>query len=101
MAIPKYIQERMERSRYDYDVMKKHSDYAAGYTVAIAKRSHYAYASTLHKEVTRLICWANKLGGEGTAILLKAPDHTTHGMQYAYVTIFDPVMQKIEMYVKA
>jgi len=100
MNIPKYVQEIASRSRYDFDVCRNHSLYAPGYTIEIAKATHYTYAATLCDEVTRLICWANRMSGEGTAMLLKTPSKTTLNMQYAYVTIFDPVMQRIEPFLK-
>ena len=100
MNIPKYVQELASRSRYDFDVCRNHNSYAPGYTIEIAKATHYTYAETLCGEVDRLIRWANRIGGDGTAILLKAPVKTTHSMQHAYVTIFDPVMQQIERYIK-
>lgn len=100
MNIPKYVQEIVSRSRYDFDVCRNHSLYAPGYTIEIAKATHYTHAATLHNEVARLIRWANRISGDGTAMLLKAPAKTTHSMQYAYVTIFDPVMQQIERYLK-
>lgn len=100
MKIPKYIQDLMERSRYEYDFFKSHENYAAGYTIKIRKHSAYAQIDTLRKEVERLCKWVNKVAGVETAFLLDMPTKTHHCNQVAVVTIFDPVMQHIEMYIK-
>lgn len=97
--IPKYVQELMERSRYEYDFFRSHENYAAGYTIKIRKHSEYAQIDTLQKEAERLCKWANKTGGDGTAFVLYIPTKTHHVNQVATVTIFDPVMQKIERFI--
>lgn len=99
MKIPAYVKKLMERSRYEFDFCKSHKDYSAGYTITIRKRSAYAHIDTLRKEVERLCKWANKAAGVETAIILDMPASTHHCNQAAIVTIFDPIMQKIEQYI--
>lgn len=97
--VPQYVIDLMERSRYEFDFYKNHPGYAAGYTITIKKRTHYSYATTLHNEVDRLCRWANKQGAGTVAFILSMPTRTLHSQQYAVVTIYDPVMQKIEQYI--
>lgn len=105
MRVPKYVAEIMERATYNYTAIGE--NYAAGYTIDIKKYSHYEYAETFKNEINRLVKWANKqfekMGGEyGTAAyVLSVPNKTTYKhMQYATVTIYDPIMQHIEKYMK-
>ena len=99
MIIPKYVQELMGRRRYEYDFLRSHENYSAGYTIKLRKRSAYAQIDTLRKEVERLCKWANKVAGVETAFILDMPTKTHHVNQVAVVTIFDPVMQHIEKYI--
>lgn len=99
MRIPQYVKELMERSRYEYDFCRSHENYSVGYTIKVRKHSAYAHVDTLRKECERLIKWANKAGGDGTAYILDIPAETHHVNQAAIVTIFDPVMQYIENYI--
>lgn len=99
MKIPKYVIELMERSRYEYDFCTKDPNYAVGYTLSIRKGSEYQQVDTLRKEMERLCSWANRAAGVETAFLLHVPKKTHYTKQAAIVTIFDPVMQKIEQYI--
>lgn len=99
MTIPKYVQELMSRSRYEYNLHRDNENYAAGYTIKIRKHSEYARIETLEKEVERLVSWANRVAGIETAHILDVPAKTHHCNQVAVVTIFDPVMQEIEKYI--
>lgn len=101
MKVPAYVKELMERSRYDFDFSRRWENCGAGYTVKIRKRSAYSQIDTLRKECERLIKWANKIGGDGTAYIIDMPAKTRHVNQAAVVTIFDPVMQHIEKYINA
>lgn len=97
--IPKYVQELMDRSKFEFDFFKGCENYAPGYTIKIRKRSAYAQIGTLRKEVERLVMWANRTAGAEIAYILDMPTKTHHVNQVATVTIFDPVMQKIEQYI--
>lgn len=99
MKVPKYVQDLMERSEYEFDRFTKHENYGAGYTIRIGKSTEYGYAETLRKEVERLCRWANRVAGVETAYILNVPAKTHYCKQWATVTIFDPVMQKIEQYI--
>lgn len=107
MNIPKYVVDLMERAKYNYS-NNNNEDYAAGYTIDIAKRTHYQKADTFKKEIEKLINWAKheykKLGGDGkygeVAYILQMPQKTTYKhMQYSTITIFDPIMKHIEKYI--
>lgn len=99
MKIPKYVQELMGRAKYNFSLPGKNPSAAAGYTIEIAKYSHYETADTFRAEIDRLKKWVERQPG-GEMIVISSPSHTVHKtMQYATVTIFDPVMQKIERYI--
>lgn len=102
-AIPAYVVEMMKRSHYYYEFERHGADVArwcaAGYTIAIKKATPYTYAETFCKEVERLQKWVNKQDG-GDCRIIKLPKETKHRDQYAIVTIFDPVMQRIEKYIQ-
>lgn len=102
VKIPVYVQDLMSRSRYAYDRCCNHEYYAPGYTIKIRKRSAYAKVDTLRKEVEQLVKWANRVTGVEDleiAYILDVPTKTHYCNQVAVVTIFDPVMQKIEQYI--
>jgi hypothetical protein len=101
MTIPKYVQEMMERSQYEFDFYKHRQGYAAGYTIRIRKATAYTRIDTLKGEIERLCKWADKIGGEGTAVVLDIPASTRYCSQAATITIFDPVMQHIERFIRS
>ena len=98
MKTPKYVIDLMSRAKYNF--MASGENYSTGYTIDIAKYSHYETADTFGKEIDRLKKWVERQNG-GEMIIISYPTHTRHKtMQYATVTIFDPVMQHIEQYMK-
>ena len=99
MIIPVYVQELMQRARYEYARCAESKNYGVGYTVAISKATPYARAWTLKKEVERLCKWANRTAGVEIAHVLYVPDKTRYHEQSAVVTIFDPVMKHIEQFI--
>ena len=99
MTIPKYVQEILSRSKYEFDFNTNHPDYSAGYTIRIRKATPHTYAVTFKAEIERLCKWVNRVAGVETAHILYMPQKTHHCSQVAVVTIFDPVMQKIEQYI--
>lgn len=99
MKIPKYVQELMGRAKYNYNLPGKNPNAAAGYTIEIKKYSHNETADRFRAEIDRLKKWVERQPG-GEMIIISYPSHTVHKtMQYATVTIFDPVMQKVEQYI--
>lgn len=99
MVIPKYVQELLSRSKFEFYRCTNHEYYAPGYTIRVCKSTPYTYADTLKAEVERLVKWANRVTGvDGLeiAFVLETPSETHYRNQYAVISIFDPVMQKIE-----
>lgn len=99
MMIPKYIQEILRRSRFALGYGE------AGYTIEIEKATCYTYADTLRKEVERLERWVVRnmpedTLGVPTMIINRVPKKTHYCRQYAVVTIYDPIMQRIEGYIQ-
>ena len=99
MKIPKYVQNLMERSKYEFDCCTTNENYAVGYTIRIRKESPYTKIDTFKKEVGRLVTWANRTAGVDTAYILRIPEKTHYCNQTAIVTIFDPVMMKLEQFI--
>lgn len=102
VKIPKYVLEVLSRSRYEFDRCTNNPNYAPGYTIRIRKATPYTYADTFRAEVERLVKWANRVTGvDGMeiAFVLDVPRETHHCNQVAVVSIFDPVMHKIEQYI--
>ena len=99
MIIPKYVQELMSRSRFVLGSGE------AGYTIRIYKSTPYSKIPTLKAEVDRLQKWVERMMPEDdlgvpTMIINSIPTKTHYCDQYAVVTIFDPIMQRIEKYIK-
>ena len=102
IKIPKYIIEILERAQFAYG-----KDSIPGYTIKIEKKTPYAYATTLRDEAKKLVEWANReykrISNDETEIatLNEYEWKTSYKhKQYATVTIYDPIMRKIEKYIK-
>ena len=95
MNVPNYIKVLLSGSRYEFVLCNKSEDYAAGYTIAIRKRSDFQTAKVFREEIERLQKWVNRQPGGDCKILL-LPKETHHSKQIAVVTIYDPVMQHLE-----
>lgn len=99
MVIPKYVQELMSRSQFVLGFGE------AGYTIKIFKSTPYSKIPTLKAEVEKLQKWVERMMPEDdlgvpTMVINKIPTKTYYCDQYAVVTIFDPIMQRIEKYIK-
>ena len=104
MKIPKYIQQLMKRSKYEYDFCTGNENYAAGYTIRILKERPYQRIETLKTEIQKLQAWvqreyARRGGKEQITHLLHIPAKTHYANQYAIITVFDPIMKDIEQYI--
>lgn len=101
MNIPKYVIDIMERSRYfyEFDSIKEKKDLCAvGYTILVPKVSVYSKAYTLSEEVNKLKKWVERQEG-GVCHILSLPEQTRYDVQYAVVSIFDPVMKHLSAYI--
>lgn len=104
MRVPKYIEEIMNRASFAYS-----KGCEPGYTVNITKWGHYERIETFITEIEKLVAWVNKNCGydvnefdEPCAKINYIPKETKFKrMQYATVTIYDPVMRYLEKYVSA
>ena len=98
MKIPKFVQGIMERSKFAL------GEGDPGYTIIIRKETPYTYVDTLQREIERLVAWANRVVPHDedvpNAIINRTPNKTHHHFQYATVTIYDPIMQQIEKYIR-
>lgn len=95
MTIPKYVQLILKGSHYEFDISRRHPDYAPGYTIAIRKPSDYQTIKVFKKEVESLQAWVNRQPG-GHCEILSIPKETHHCKQIAVVTIYDPIMLQLE-----
>ncbi len=97
--VPKYIQEVMSRARFVI------GSGDPGYTIKIQKYSEYQDTKTFEEEILRLKRWVERqmpkddLGVPTIIVHTEFPMAFRHRQQYAVVTIYDPVMQKIEKYI--
>ena len=98
MKIPKFVQGIMERSKFAL------GEGDPGYTIIIRKETPYTYVDTFQREIERLVAWANRLVPHDedvpNAVINRMPSKTHHHFQYATVTIYDPIMQQIEKYIR-
>ena len=94
MKIPKYVMDILSRSEF---YLAPTAD--PGYTIMVRKRTAYTTVDTFVKELERLVQWAKRNGATLSGIN-KVPPKTRHDWQYATVTIYDPVMVRIEEYIK-
>ena len=98
MKVPKFVQGIMERSKFAL------GEGDPGYTIIIRKETPYTYADTFQREIERLVAWANRVVPHDedvpNAIINRTPNKTHHHVQYATVTIYDPIMQQIEKYIR-
>lgn len=99
MKVPMYVIEILGRSKYEYDLCKNNENYAAGYTLRVRKATPYTKVETFKAELERLCKWVNKVAGFECAFVLDVPSETHYLNQAAAITIFDPVMQKIEKFI--
>ena len=102
--IPQYVQDLMARASFQFS----QAFAEPGYTIAIGKRSDYTHAQTLKQEVEQLAKWVrkecrrrgmDKAGAESTVIINSLPNVNMYCPQYAFVTIFDPIMQTLEPFI--
>ncbi len=120
MKIPKYVQNILARSEYEYTFCTRNENYAPGYTIRIRKEVPYMTARVFEREVRRFAAWAQRefkrtycpgwkrtddwKGEEGwdpyrIAWVLSVPQKTRHDWQYAVITIVDPIMKDIEEFI--
>lgn len=99
-AVPKYVIDILNRSNYEFDKFVNHPDYAVGYTLRIKKSTPYTKIETLANEIKKLKKWADRHVGHETVLVLHVPKTTHYCDQFAYITIFDPLMLKLEQYIK-
>lgn len=97
VRVPKYVLDILERSEFEFDRCKENENYSVGYTLRIRKQTKRTLISTFEKEIQKLKKWVeNQEGGE--CYILYIPSETHYCWQYAVVTIYDPIMQRLEKY---
>ena len=92
IEVPKYVQELVKGFTYDYDVKGAQ----AGYTIKLWKPSVYMKMYVFEEKVQKLIDWANRYYAD--ASINYVPNKTHYCNQAITVTIFDPVMRRLEQY---
>jgi hypothetical protein len=104
--IPTYVKRMLKRASFAIETSHFQKGWDPSYTIIIPKHSIYAQADTLKAEVERLQAWCirAKYGSFPTlgdlkfpgVEVLHVPSETHYCKQYAVVTIYDPVMQRVE-----
>lgn len=92
IEVPKYVQELVKGFQYDYDVKGAEP----GYTIKLYKPSVYMKIPVFEEKVKKLIEWANRYYAD--ARIDYVPSETHYVKQSITVTIFDPVMRRLEQY---
>ena len=98
MNVPNYIKEILGRSTFNF------TGGDIGYTVNIHKKTEYVQVRSLRTEAKRIVLWVNRQMPQDdpelpTAVINTLPDKTHYCDQVATVTIYDPVMMRIEKYI--
>ena len=99
--MPKYVKEMMSRASFCFT----QSFAIPGYTISIRKSTEYTSCQTLKQEVERLAKWVRKecnrrkLDFGMTMVVNSIPESTHYCKQYAYVTIYDPIMMDLEKFI--
>lgn len=99
--IPMYVRDIMSRSQYVYGI-----DREPGYTIRIRKRSPQTLYPSFEKEIYRLKAWVKRQLPKDydweslpCMVIHHIPDKTHYLFQYAYVTIYDPIMKNLEQFI--
>ena len=102
--MPQYVKDLMSRASFQFS----QTFAEPGYTIAIRKRTDYTHIQTLKEEVERLAKWVrkecrrlgmDKKGADATIVINSIPSITQYCPQNSFVTIFDPIMQKLEPFI--
>lgn len=103
--MPQYVKDLMARASFQFSQIFAEP----GYTIAIGKRTDYTNVQTLKEEIERLAKWVrkecrrlgmDKKGSDETILIHNIPTITNYCPQYAFVTIFDPIMQRLEPFIQ-
>ena len=97
MNVPKYILDILSRSEMARGIGDP------GYTILVHKATPYTRVCTLQEEINRMVKWCNRQVSQmedcPTAKVNKMPHVTHYCDQVAIVTIYDPIMLKLESYI--
>jgi len=94
--IPKHVEETLKGHAELCYRAPNGKQISAGYTIRIWPRNKAQSANELSKEVGEVLNWARR--HYATCEVLHRPAHR-RSERYAIVTIFDPVMHKLEPFV--
>ncbi len=97
--VPKYIENILSRSKFALGYGEP------GYTIEVEKESPYTKADALKHECEKLVAWVERQMPHDeysvpTAVINRMPAKTHYCRQFAIVTVYDPVMRRIEQYIK-
>ena len=88
-------------AEYEYDYYVSNENYAAGYTIRIPKVSTHQYCTIFNKNIEKLVKWCNRQQESTVAYVLGTSNKLAYKyLQYAYITILDPLAMKLEKYYK-
>ena len=97
--IPVYVQKLMSRASFEIGYGEP------GHTLEIEKATPYTCVYTLRAEVERFVVWINRIMTKAAldapmVVINNVPTQTHYYNQYAVVTVYDPVMQQLEKFMK-
>lgn len=94
METPNYIKSALRGAKYYFG-----KDCVAGYSIEIHKRTRYEYTKTLRSRCDKIITWCNKQI-PGSSEMVSCPTMTHYTDQFAVITIYDPIMLRLEEFIK-
>lgn len=104
MQVPKYIKDILSRSHFECG----QPFCSPGYTLAVGKATKWKQAASLAQDIDSLCAWASReFARRGfptdaikeNVVIHDVPHETHHCQQWAFITIFDPLMMEIEDYI--
>lgn len=110
MKTPGYIKRLFARCEWAVETGRLPKGCDPGYTLLLHKRTIYSHTETLRKEAGLLVAWCRRRmalharyisqeEADKVAFIHEYPQQTRIGDQTAVITIWDPVMQKIQKHI--
>ena len=102
-TIPKYVAALLGRSRWAVHSACFCRADDPSYTIILPKRTCFTQARTLKAECDSLVAWGRRVMGPEydwerfpLVIVRDIPEETHYRFQFARVTIYDPIMMRVE-----
>lgn len=101
--IPQFVSDLLGRSHFAVYTNRLAKDDDPSYTILVEKRTPYSRVDTFASEIDRLAKWARRMmpadydwDANPIVVINRCPSETHYCTQFARVTIYDPIMKRIE-----